>query len=403
MGILINLTKEYFNKEIRLEDGMIIEIEGEKYIIKNKTHPFIKDICPIEDEKMYIKKELKYFEEPVYILSSYNGGDYIDYYFIKEGDLVYYRDNEKSVIGDKLKQLVSSEFAEIDKTFRILDVLYETSLMKEWVDFDTEGVTITDKDDYCEVECARTIKIYYDESVVDEIAKEIVKTSFGEDYSISMPKNYVENYISAFGYSWIDEDALEELFEEDMENYFEDIETEYGEHGNRLFDEMIDENIIEDTSEFFEVDLSNPTFEVEDYINELIKEISDNEGITEKEASEKVKDYDKDELISNMIEYGVVDKSEDYFNLNYTSPKFDIYEMKEKLKKSTLESSVESVESMVDNFLFNFGELYSSYYDFDKLSELEIEKEGRGRYISSYDGEEYICEIDDDKYFCYID
>lgn len=402
MGILINLTKEYFDDDIRREEGMIIKIEGEKYIIKNKTHPFINDICPIEDEKMYIKKELEYFEEPVYILSSYNGGDYIDYYFIKEGDLIYYRENERGVIGDKMKLMVSSEFSELDKTFRILDVLYETSLMKEWVDFDYEGVTIIDKNDHCEVKCDdyRKIKIYYDESVVDELAKESVKNLLEGDYPLSIPKNDVENFISSFGYSWIDENALEEWYEERKENYIENIETEYGEHGNRLFDEMIDEKIIEDTSEFFEIDLSDPTFEVEDYINELIKEISDNDGITEKEASEKVKDYDEDELISNMIEYGVVDKSEDYFNLDYTSPKFNIYDMKEKFKESTLERSV---ESMVDNFLFDFRSLDSSYCDFDKLSELEIEQEGREKWISLYDGKEYFCEIDDDEYFCYID
>lgn len=402
MGILINLTKEYFDDDIRRENGMIIKIEGEKYIIKNKTHPFINDICPIEDEKMYIKKELEYFDEPVYILSSYNGGDYIDYYFIKEGDLVYYRDNERSVIGDKMKLLVSSEFSELDKTFRILDVLYNTSLMREWVDFDYEGVTIIDKNDHCEVKCDnyKRIKIYYDESVVDELAKESAKNLLEGDYPHSIPKNDVEDFISSFGYSWIDEDALKEWFEEDKENYIENIEEEDGKHGNRLFDEMIDKNIIEDTSEFFEIDLSDPTFEVEDYINELIKEISDNDGITEKEASEKVKDYDEDELISNMIEYGVVDKSEDYFNLDYTSPKFDIYEMKEKFKESTLERSV---ESMVDYFIFEFKKLDSSYCDFDKLAELAIDLDGRERYLSSYDGKEYICEIDDDKYFCYID
>lgn len=402
MGILINLTKEYFRDEIRKEDGMVIKIEGEKYIIENKTHPFIDDICPFEDEKMYIKKELEYFDEPVYILSSYNGGDYIDYYFIKEDDLIYYRENESGVIGDKMKLLVSSEFSELNKTFRILDVLYKTSLMGDWIDFDYDCVTIIDRNDHCEVKCGdyRKIKIYYDASVVCEVAKKYAKNHYEGEYSLSIPKDDVEDFISSFGYSWIDEDALEEWCEEDKENYIENIETEYGEHGNRLFDEMIDKKIIEDTSEFFEIDLSDPIFEVEDYIDELIKEISDNDGITEKEASEKVNDYDEDELISNMIEYGVVDKSEDYFNLDYTSPKFNIYEMKENFKESILESGV---ESMVDVFLSDFRKLDSSYCDFDKLAELEIDLNGCGNWISSYDGEEYFCEIDDDEYFCYID
>lgn len=404
MGVLLNLTKEYFRDDIRTEDGIIVNIEGEKYIIKYDTHPFARNICSFGDDDegndiMYIKKEFDFFDEPVYLFNSYgDNGSFVDYYFIKENDL---KESENKIIGEELKHLISSDLSDDDETFKILYVLYKTELMQNWIDFDDDD-DIKLKEEYnhytVKISDVREISIYSDKSALDEATKTTIEDFFDGEFSKRMTREEVEQNISFYGDSWIDKSSLENWYKEDYESYINEIENEKGEHGNRLFDEMLDAEIIEETSEYFEVDLSEPTFEPDDYKDELIKNISEEDEISEEEAKNMVEDFDDDELIENMIKYDVVNKDEEYFELDFNNPKFDIYEKKEEFK----EYKVDDIDDVVDQYLFEFSELPSSYYDLGKMAELELEADGRGKWMSSYDNEEYTCEIDDTEYFCYI-
>ena len=69
MGVLLNLTKEYFKGAIRTESGISVEIDGKEYFIYFKDYDFVENLCPIdEDGNMYMKKEFDFFDEPVYII-----------------------------------------------------------------------------------------------------------------------------------------------------------------------------------------------------------------------------------------------------------------------------------------------------------------------------------------------
>lgn len=350
MGVLLNLTKEYFKEAIRTEDGISVEIDGKEYFIYYEDYDFVKNLCPIdEDGNMYIKKEFDFFEEPVYILcANIENTNVVEYHYITETDL---KSVKNKVIEDGLKPFIHSDYDNIDDIFRLLNVVYNSPLYDYYFDFDRE-ITLFDRDEKSTMydsENNRGIYIFDNEENVNSFAKQCTVDDLEIDYSDSMSVKSVKLFIKTCGESWVNKDSIEEFYKESEKSYVDDIESESGEHGNRLFDELIEWGIIEDTSEFFEI-------------------ASDNED-------------------------------SDYPELDYDSPKFDIDTKKDEFCDKYVESISDSI---IDVYLSDCGSLNSDLYDLEKLAELIIKVDGRASRISSYDGKEYTCEFDGVKYFLYL-
>lgn len=393
MGVLKNLTDEYFKNTLRKEDGVFVNINGERYSILFKDYDFVKDLYPMNDDgDLFVKKEFDFLEDPVYMCSAYKeGSEFIEYYYISEPDL---EDVENNNINENLNLLVRSEYDDMEETFKFLNVLYHSTLYHDYVDFDY-GITLYEEDHICRADCTPEIYIFDDENKANEYAAESVKEILEGEFTSSMSREQVDHYRSTCGDAWIDEDALKEWYEEDRGSYYDDIESEPGDHGNRLFDEMIEAEVIEDTSEYFE---TTPTFDVYDYQEDLINNIVEEKGCSVEEAEEMVDSFDEDEFLEQLIHFEIVDEDdEDYFELDYTKPKFDIEDKKEEMKNN----DVEGVGDIIEEILFNFGELYASYYDLEKLAELIVEVDGRGPQIATYDSEEYTSTYDGVDYLLY--
>lgn len=393
MGVLKNLTDEYFKNTLRKEDGIFVNIGGEKYSILFKDYDFVKDLCPMNDNgDLFVKKEFDFFEEQVYMCSAYKeGSEFIEYYYISEPDL---EDVENNNIKENLNLLVRSEYDDMEETFKFLNVLYHSTLYQDYVDFD-DGITLYEEDYICRADCSPEIYIFDDKDKANEYATESVKEFLEGEFTSSMSKEQVKHYRSTCGDAWIDEDALNEWYEEDKGSYYDEIESEPGDHGNRLFDEMIEAEVIEDTSEYFE---TTPTFDVYDYQEDLINNIVEEKGCSVEEAEEMVDSFDEDEFLEQLIHFEIVDEDdEDYFELDYTKPKFNIEDKKDEMKNN----DVEGVGDIIEEILFNFGELYASYYDLEKLAELIVEVDGRGLQIATYDGEEHTSTYDGVDYLLY--
>ena len=143
---------------------------------------------------------------------------------------------------------------------------------------------------------------------------------------------------------FIDTDSLEDFRREDYESYVNDIEDEDGTLGCRLFDELEEHELIEDTDEYFE----------------LIKDDDDDEGY-----------------------------------LDYESPLFNIEEKKEELVDELCDSYDDVVEWWIDNFGIDGLE---NYVDFDKLSELIVDSDGICNSLSCSNEHEFS----EDGYTIYI-
>lgn len=394
MGVLLSLTKEYFDEDVRSEEGRTIKIEGKKYIVKYSDYPFMRDAMVMDDDENYlIRRDFKFMDEPIYfgIAKDDSGQDL--YYYIKESTLKEVKKNIGE-FGDAITQWITTDVDLIEADFEPLKAIY-TADLEDTLPID-EGLTIeegdsSDKWKY-KVESdntSRDIKIY-DEDNVKSAAIEESESWLEEGFSDEMPAEEVKRFRGLVDDSWIDTDSLKDFFKEDYENYSDDIEDENGKHESRLYDEMIEYDIIDDNSNYFNTDHTEPKFDVEDAKKELAEEMMKNdEELSLEEAEKIIEELDDEDLVKYFIDYGVVEDDDEYFELDYSSPKFNISDKKHEF----VEKKVDDINDVVDEFIFNFGNLDSSYYDLKELAELCVDADGYGQYLSSYDNEEYRVRI----------
>jgi hypothetical protein len=394
MGILKNLTDEYFDKNVRSEEGMLIKIEGKEYVVKYSDYPFMRDAMVMDDDENHlIRGDFKFMDEPIYfgIAKDDDGQDL--YYYIQESTLKKVKKNIGE-FGDAITQWITTDVDLMENDFEPLKAIYEADL-EDTLPID-EGLEIeegdsSDKWKY-KVESdhtSRDIKIY-EEDWVRRAAIEESESQLEEDFSDNMDSKEVKRFINVVGDSWIDTDSLKDFFKEDYENYSDDIENENGKHESRLYDEMIEYDIIDDSSEYFNTDHTEPRFDVEDAKKELAEEMMKNdEELSFEEAEKIIEELDDENLVKYFIDYGVVEDDDEYFELDYSSPKFNISDKKHEF----VEKKVDDINDVVDEFILNFGDLDSSYYDLKELAELCVDANGYGHYLSSYDNEEYEVRI----------
>lgn len=399
MGVLKTITNEYFFDSIRIEDGVIIKIDGKKCAIKKEDYDFVDRLIPMNDNgDLFIKKEYDFFNEPIYIGCFRNLEDENCYVYMLESD--FNETNNKKIEKGFIKNLAQCPDGQgFDDDFYWLKVLYEAGCgidleeFSEYKYFDNEPYII---------EGDRTYKIYTSEDSANEDALEYIKDIIENDSNNGYyQKNVIDRYRQFTNDDWIDNDALEEFWKDDFRSYYDDIKNEpSSDYGNRLYEELIDDEIIENTSEYFKTDHNSPNFDIEDYEEELIEKIMEDDECSKEEAIEKVNNMEDEEIIENLLSYNIIEDNEENFELDYTEPKFN----DEDVIENAVETRLNNMDDYVDEWFFNFGgEFPAEYVDEDKLAESILDSDGRGNFLSFYDGNEYYCEIDDNEYFIYID
>lgn len=408
MGILRKITDEYFGEDVRSGEGVKVRIEDRDYILEFEYYDFAKDLVPVnEDGDLFTRIDVDYsYKGEVYMCKVTKDGPHdqkLDIYYTVRADLLE-KLKDPIVPEGYIKKTVSvnsdDEYNPVEDGLLPVEILFWAigEDEEDLIDFDDRfHVTKTDYGYW--VDNMRSYSIYDGEEKATETALEDLVEYLEGEFGKSMDSEKVKNYRNLFGDEWIYTNILEEVFKEGRTSYYNDIKDESGEHGCRLYDELIDSEVIEDTAEFFKTNRYEPLFEPEDYVNSLVSAISGETGENEDSVSDTVSQYDADELVDKLVQYGIIQDDEEYFGLDYDEPKFnDDDKIHEAVDKEVNDDDFDSV----DDYLINFGGLDGGDYNLDKLAEKILDHDGRGNSLSGWDGIEYSCEIDGNTYLVYI-
>lgn len=408
MGVLKNITNEYFGEGVRSGEGVKVRIGDRDYVLKFEYYDFAKDLVPVnEDGDLFTTIDVDYtYEGEVYMCKVTKDGPNdkeIDIYYTVVVDLL--EELKDPIVPEGyIKRTVSVDIG--DEYNPVEDGLFPIEILFRAIGEDKEDLIDFDdifhvmKTDYGYwVDNMRSYSIYDSEDEATKMALEEILEYLEGEFGESMNSKEVERYRGLFGDGWIYTDMLEEAFKEGRTSYYNDIKDESGDHGCRLYDELIDSEVIEDTAEFFKTNRDEHLFEPEDYIDSLVSAISDETGENKDSVSDMVSQYDTDELVDKLVQYGIVSDDDEYFGLDYDEPKFnDDDKIHEAVDKEVNDDNFDSV----DDFLTNFEELNRSYYNLDELAQKTLDEDGRANTLSGWDGVEYSCEIDDNTYLVYI-
>ncbi len=406
MGILLKLTEEYFGTTIRDEEGKVFEIGGKKYAIKYEDYKFIKDIVPIGDNGecfMEIKSDI--FEEPTYFCKiEYKGliGNTVyDYYRITKSAL----DNkfEKNIIDDGLIMWISSTYDVFSDDFLIVKILEKVN--DDFNKFNlTEDIEISKFTKYYSVGIYGVenkfldIKIYSNRDDAVKYAIQEVEYSLDNEYGNNLTKDDVDDLRETYGDDWLDIDGLKDFFQGKFEKLYDDKHYKKGKHGSEFIDELLDKGLINDDDSYFNVDKEYPKFEEDDYKDFLISCMVKEQGMSEEDATKEVEEYTTSEFSNKLIEFDIVDENDENFELDYDSPKFD----EEDMIKELIKEKLEDISDVVDEYISNFGKLPSYYYDLDELAKIMVNPDDITEILATLDKKEHTVEIDGKTYFVYI-
>ncbi len=282
----------------------------EIYSVLDETNALLDSFGTFEEAKDYAfsEKDAKRIVKETAVATFDGDVDYLnDYEIVWEAD----DEVEESL---KLKEdnvLVSPEF--IKKRDALADY------------FGEEGEVRYDKDmDLFILPDGRAYFVYTGDEA-DQKAKEEVINSIDdmgiEAFTPDFQQDIIDNQM-------VDVDWFDDAMKESYEFYADDIMSEDGEHGNRLFDEMIEEGVISE------------------------------EDVTE-----------DGELVDGI----------------------DLDEKKEEFVEKLCENWDNGVQWYIDNFgEGDFSDVCKEHnlYDYDEIAETAVRWDGRGHFISMYDGEE---------------
>lgn len=401
MGVLTNITSEYFGVSVREDEGRSFNIDGKKYIIKFEDFIFIKNLIPIDGDNYFIKKEFDFFDEPIYMCCAFESGKYgdsYDYHYILNCDLQKVKNN---IIEDGIELLINSDYDIFSDNLLVIRILEEA--MSEISDLDncldlTCETIINKYDGYYEIDNQRKVLIYSNKDVATKDAIEKEEDYLIGEFSDSMSREDVERYKKNCGSDWIDDDEIKDSLEESWKGDCEEKKYNKGEHGCELFDDMISNRVISDNTNYFDIDKDKPKFDIDDYREKLIECIMDDEEISREEAVKEINGFKMYEYSSALIDFNLVDEDEEYFEIDYDSPNFDVDEKIEEL----VEKLLDNITDFEEYYISNFGYLPRDFCDYRKLAEKVIESDGAGSQLSSWDGEEHRVTIDKVDYFLYV-
>ena len=282
----------------------------ELYSVLDETNALLDSFGTFEEAKDYAfsEKDAKRIVKETAVATFDGDVDYLnDYEIVWEAD----DEVEESL---KLKEdnvLVSPEF--IKKRDALADY------------FGEEGEVRYDKDMDIFILPDGIAYFVYTGDEADQKAKEEVINTIDEMGIEAFTPDFRQDIIDN---QMVDVDWFDDAMKESYEVYADDIMSEYGEHGNRLFDEMIEEGVISE------------------------------EDVTE------------DGELADGI---------------------DLDEKKEEFVEKLCENWDNGVQWYIDNFgEGEFSDVCKEHdlYDYDEIAETAVRWDGRGHFISMYDGEE---------------
>lgn len=401
MGVLTNITSEYFGVSVREDEGRSFNIDGKEYIIKFEDFIFIKNLIPIDGDNYFIKKEFDFFDEPIYVCCAFESGKYgdsYDYHYILNCDLQKVKNN---IIEDGIELLINSDYDIFSDNLLVIRILEEAmseiSNLDNCLDLTCETI-INKYDEYYEIDNQRKVLIYSNKDAATKDAIEKEEDYLIGEFSDSMSREDVERYKKNCGSDWIDDDEIKDSLEESWKGECEDKKYNKGEHGCELFDDMISEGVISDNTNYFDIDKDKPKFDIDDYREKLIECLMDDEEISREDAVKEINGFKMYEYSSALIDFNLVDEDEEYFEIDYDSPNFDVDEKIEEL----VEKLLDNITDFEEYYISNFGYLSRDFCDYRKLAEKVIEIDGAGSQLSSWDGEEHRVTIDKVDYFLYV-
>lgn len=401
MGVLTNITSEYFGVSVREDEGRLFNIDGKEYIIKFEDFIFVKNLIPIDGDNYFIKKEFDFFDEPIYMCCAFESGKYgdsYDYHYILNCNLQKVKNN---IIEDDIELLINSDYDIFSDNLLVIRILEEA--MSEISDLDncldlTCETIINKYDGYYEIDNQRKVLIYSNKDVATKDAIEKEEDYLIGEFSDSMSREDVERYKKNCGSDWIDDDEIKDSLEESWKGDCEDKKYSSGEHGCELFDDMISNGVISDNTYYFDIDKDKPKFDIDDYREKLIECLMDDEEISREDAVKEINGFKMYEYSSALIDFNLVDEDEEYFEIDYDSPNFDVDEKIEEL----VEKLLDNITDFEEYYISNFGYLSRDFCDYRKLAEKVIESDGTGSQLSSWDGEEHRVTVDKVDYFLYV-
>lgn len=395
MGVLKTLTNEYFGSSIRMEDGISIKLNNKQYFIKYEDYDFIKNLQPMNEKgDLFIEKNL--FDKTFYICCVYYKKKYFEeyeYYTISKEQLEEINgniipDNLLSEFADANYDMNSDNFLPIKIISNSVGKIFNIHNNDLFIDY------YTMKKEIYHIENGKKVYEIYDSlDKINMAYKDAIYDDLCKRYGDEMYKDDVKIYVDYYGKDWLEKETIEEDY---VENYTDELWDKYnddnGPYGNRLFEELYWKNLIQDTSEYFEVDSDKPKFEIEDYRDELVDSIIKNDNLSKEEAENKINTYGKTYFINCLVYNNIIKRTEEYFELDYHEPKFDVDEMVDKLVEYKL-----STTDIVEDFINSTSPLDCKYYDLYELSK-KIAKESK---FSEYLGKEYKYEINNITYYIY--
>lgn len=409
MGVLFNITKEYFKDDLRKEDGFKVNLWGNEYIMKYENISFLKDLIPLNEKgDLFIEKKFDFFDEPVYICMStsiigYSKTKYFECHYLSKENLEYVVKNK--IIEEEAfeKNWVEANYNFYEDDFLVLRILHETlgDFNVGIINFENDFYIDDKKDSFVfEVENQMEYKIFKNHKAAISEAEYQYYNDLDEKYSEWMDEDVVKSYIDSIGLEWINEDDIREKFYEKVrEDDYDALENEDGEHGNQLNDFLLDKGLIEDTTEFFDIDFKKPKFKIENYRDKLIDKIMWLEDISQEEAIEIVDGYDEEEFIDQLCNNLIIQEDEDYFELDYKSA--DSSKITNAIN-NLIYDEIQKSDGVINAYLERFRGIPGSAYDLIDLAKVSFDKDNLGQYLSHYDNEEYKCEIDGNEYLVYI-
>lgn len=253
--------------DIRKEDGIKIKIPDieQGYVIlddKGCGLPYkINEDVATPDEEYYIK------------IIYHNEGDIYVFGYEDDGSYTYFMYDENNEEEGYLTQLATSDYNMADDEFKYLIAMCDSPFVNEDMEFHTYGGSKVS----CEIG-KKEYLFYNSENDAEDAAIENQRQII-EDTNIDSES--LKRWLDFFGDEFIDTSSIEDMMRESEESYVGDIENENGIHGTRLFDELIENDIIEDSDEYFEtdedgeLDYDQPLFDIDDKKEEFVDYLCD--------------------------------------------------------------------------------------------------------------------------------